>query len=228
MATVKHVGRVKNTGSRCVVVFREIYNDKGVVIDPDSCLVFESERLPDAEHQDMMRIVEGSLAQENKDLFNVLARERLGNGFTALEWLHRSNRLHKYPTNNIELVPDSYNKIPLDQLNKIVRMQASGATEEQVMNALRDDTDSAPRQAESVTTSGETEVVTESQQPSAQTSGEDVLTNEDIAASYIVQAETFEKQATELREKAVNLDPTLAPKRVTKKAPTKKAPASKK
>jgi hypothetical protein len=44
MANLKHIGRVANTNVKCVVVFREIYDEKGNVIDPNNCLVVETER----------------------------------------------------------------------------------------------------------------------------------------------------------------------------------------
>ena len=150
MASLKHVGRVKNTGRRCVVVFREMYDEKGVVLDENHCLVFETENLPDAEHQDLMRIIESEQAQTTGDLFNVLSRTRLGTGEPALSWLASSNRLRKFPTSNIELTPDSRTRLGLDTLNKIVKMQKAGASESDINNVLRDDTDSAPREASSI------------------------------------------------------------------------------
>jgi hypothetical protein len=48
-----------------------------------------------------------------------------------------------------------------------------------------------------------------------------------IAQSYMSQAEMFEAQAKELREQAIQLDPSLKPKR-TRKTPPKKEPANKK
>ena len=221
MASLKHVGRIKNTGSRCVVVFREMYNEKGVVVDKHNCLVFESQMLPDAEHQDLMRIIESEGAQSTGDLFNVLSRERLGNGMPALTWLNQNQRLRKFPTDNVELTPDSRTTLGLDTLNKIVDMQASGSTQADIENALRNDTDSAPRTAETVAAitdpNVETLVVDDSQTDNG------VLRDADIANNFMTQAVQFEAQAKDLREQAIQLDPSLKPKRGRPPAPKKSA-----
>jgi hypothetical protein len=220
MASLKHVGRVVNTGRKCVVVFREIYDDKGHVTDENHCLVFETENLPDAEHQDLMRIIESEQAQTTGDLYNVLGRSRLGTGVTALTWLANSNRLRKYPTSNIELTPDSRAVLGLHTLNKIVKMQKAGATEKDINNVLRDDTDMSPRSADSISeTMQETPVVAETQ------SADGVLDDTVIAKQRLDQAEIFESQAKELRDQAYTMDPSLKPKSTRKRAAPMKSTA---
>ena len=44
---MKHIGRVSNTGMKCIVVFREMYDARGNVEDPNHCLIVETGRLPD-------------------------------------------------------------------------------------------------------------------------------------------------------------------------------------
>lgn len=142
---MKHVGMVANTGRRCVVVFREIYDEKGKVIEPDKCLVVETDTLPDHAHQDIINIVESEPAQRTGNLFEVLARSRMTEGSVALSWLHNNNRLKKYDTSNVFLLPDSSTKVRLDKINKIVEMQKSGASQQDIENIMRDDTDKPPR-----------------------------------------------------------------------------------
>jgi hypothetical protein len=216
MATLKHVGRIKNTGRRCVVAFREIYNDKGHVVDENNCLVFETESLPDAEHQDLMRIVESEPAQVTGDLYNVLGRSRLGTGELALTWLAQSNRLRKLPTSNIDLTPDSKTIIGLDTLNKIVKMQKSGASQADIENVLRNDTDSPPRDMTS-TVDTLTETPAEADTPP----GDGVLDDAAIASSYIAQAKMFEAQAKDLRAQAKTLKPAAKKRATTVKKPAK-------
>ena len=69
MANLKHIGQVANTGLKCIVVFREIYDENGNVTEPDNCLIVETERLPDMEHDDIVRIVESPSGQEAKEFF---------------------------------------------------------------------------------------------------------------------------------------------------------------
>lgn len=228
MAPLKHVGRIKNTGRRCVVVFREIYDEHGNVVDENNCLVFESESLPDAEHQDLMRIIESEPAQATGELYNVLSRERLGTGVTALSWLAQSGRLRKFPTSNIELVPDSNSIIGLDTLNKIVKMQKSGVSQAEIEQAIRDDTDSAPRDVTNqIVNESADQTAQETEAPATPQSGDDgVLDDTALAKSYVDQAEVFEKQAKELRDQAYEMDPSLKPKRTKRTPPKKKEPAN--
>ena len=209
---LKHVGQVINTGRRCVVVFREIYNEKGEVIEPDNCLIVETDSLPDMQHQDMMRIVEGEPAQQTGDLYNVLARERFTDGQMVLGWLNATGRLRKFPTNQILLTPTANNTLRLDKMNRIIEMQRAGQTQEQIENALVDDTDSAPRAQTTAQTA-----------PSAPASEPGVLDDTTLAKGLLEQAAQFESEVTRLREEAYTLDPSLKPKarRATKKTTTK-------
>ena len=71
MATMKHIGRVANTGLKCVVVFRQIYDENGNVTDDKHCLVVETERLPDMEHDDVVRVVESDAGQESAEFYEL-------------------------------------------------------------------------------------------------------------------------------------------------------------
>lgn len=220
MTAIKHLGRIKNTGKRCIVVFREIYNDQGHVIDENSCLVVETDSLPDAESQEIMKIVESEPAQSTGDIYNVLARERLSSGYTTLSWLTRSGRLRKYPTGNIELIPNSETTIALDQLNKIVKMQKSGASQVDIENVLQDDTDLQPRQAKEVNQMLHEDNFDAYDAPEVvetQSGQGNILSDSDIAKRRLEQARQFEAQAKEMRQSAYTLDPSLKPKRRTTK-----------
>ena len=67
MANLKHVGQIANTGLKCIVVLREIYDENGNVQESDNCLVVETERLPDMEHDDIVRVVESSADKKQKN-----------------------------------------------------------------------------------------------------------------------------------------------------------------
>lgn len=209
MPQLKHVGQVINTGRKCVVVFRHIYDERGNITDQDNCLVVETERLPDAEHQDIINIVESDPAQSTGDIYNVLNRNRLANGEIALVWLAQKGYLQKYPTSNIMLTPDSNNTLRLDKLNTIVRMQQTGASEADINKVLTDDTDSSPRKMEIPAVEY------------AQETDEQVLDVVTTAKNLMDQAADFEARAKEMRAQAVKLDPSLKKTRRKKSAPTK-------
>jgi DNA-binding transcriptional MerR regulator len=192
---MNHVGRVENTGRRCLVVFREVYDEKGNIIEPDKCLVVETDTLPDFAHQDLMSIVESEPAQREGEFFNVLARTRLSNGDIALQWLHSQGRLRKYDTSNITLLPNSNSKISLSTLNRILELQKAGYSDNDIERILKDNSDSA----KSVKPIEPTKAVDEP------------LTDEKLAESFLSQAKTLLEQAEKLQSDAYKLAPHLMP-----------------
>ena len=94
-SNVKHVGRVANTGMKCVVVFREIYDDRGNVTEPNNCLVVETERLPDMEHDDVVRVVESPAGQQASQFYEIAHRSMFGDGINMLVKLNNRGYLKK-------------------------------------------------------------------------------------------------------------------------------------
>jgi hypothetical protein len=188
-----------------VVVFREIYDEKGNVLEKDNCLVVETDTLPDMQHQDLMRIVESEPAQRTGEIFNVLARERFGDGNIALTWLHQSGRLRKYPTSQIMMTPSAGTSVRLDKLNTIIRMQKDGRSQAEIENAVRDDTDQPPRQA-----------VTGTRTEAAAPADTAIMNDADIAEQRLKQAEFYAQESERLRQEAYALNPKLKSKRRVK------------
>ena len=204
---MKHVGMVANTGRRCIVVFRQIYDNNGKVIEPDKCLVVETDSLPDHAHQDIISIVEGEPAQRTGNLYEVFSRSRMTEGSIALVWLHNNNRLTKYDTTNVYLVPDSSTKVRLDKINKIVELQKNGASQSEIENLMRDDTDSPPR----VIKTGITDQITDS------------VTVVETPINKTQMAENLLKSSQQLIEQATAMQ--LQAQELLKEQPQKKEPA---
>lgn len=202
---MKHVGRVENTGKRCIVVFREVYDEKGNVVEPDKCLVIESDSLPDFAHQDIMAILESEPAQRDGDFYNVLARTRLSNGEISLQWLHSQGRLRKYDTSNITLLPNSNSQISLKTLNRIIDLQKAGYDQSDIERIVKNN-----------------ETVSMDRTQSEPTVPEP-LSDEDLAKTFISQAEAMVQESEKLYEKAYAMAPQLKPikrKRTTKSKST--------
>ena len=206
MATVKHVGKVANTGLKCIVVFREIYDDRGNVTDPNHCLVVETERLPDMEHDDIVRVVESPAGQEAEEFYQIAHRSMFSDGINMLAKLHTRGYLKKYPTNNIDLTPNSNTVVKLSEVNEIIRKQKTGMSPQDIQNSMVDDTDKPPR------------TQTTSQQTPPAPSADGVLDDTALAQSMLDQAETYEAEVTRLREEAYAMAPDLKPKRGRPKA----------
>lgn len=109
---IKHVGQVDSTGKKCVVVFREIPGDTG------SCLVVETEILPQQYHDDLITAVESASAQEDLDFFKFASRSTFHDGRNMLEALHLSGWLRKHGTNEITMLPTREVSIGLNELNR--------------------------------------------------------------------------------------------------------------
>ena len=200
MANMKHVGRVKNTGNKCIVMFREMYDERGNVIDPNHCLVIETDRLPDMEHDDVVRVVESPAGQEASQFYEIAHRSMFADGRNMLVGLTQAGYLRKYATEQIELTPNSSTAVLLSEVNAVIR----GDVNE---DGTIPDTAPAP-------------------------SGDEALSDEDIAKGLLAQADTMEAEAKRLREEAYTTAPSLKPKRkttakktTTKKTTTKKAAA---
>lgn len=214
MATMKHIGRVANTGMKCIVVFREIYDERGNVADPNHCLVVETERLPDMEHDDIIRVVESNAAQSANQFYEVAHRSMFSDGLNMLTKLHNRGYLRKYPTNQIELTPNPSTSIKLSEVNEIIRKQQSGMSEADIRNSMVDDTDKPPR---TQTTFDPSQTIDQ-----AMPTSEAVLDDTAIAQGMLSQAETFLAEAKRLQEEAYAMAPGLKPK---KGRPSKKATA---
>lgn len=119
MTMVKHVGVVENTGTRCVVVFREVPGE------PDNCLVVGSDTLPDVYHEGIMKLVESDEGQQSGDIGELMSRRYFADGKNMLETLHNSKLLQKLPSRLVMLTPNRGTAIKLSEVNKLVRDQAS-------------------------------------------------------------------------------------------------------
>ena len=205
MATMKHIGQVNNTGLKCIVVFREIYDERGNVTDDKNCLIVETERLPDMEHDDMVRVVESPAGQEAKEFYEIAHRSMFSDGVNMLQKLHNAGYLKKYPTNQISLTPNRSTSILLSEVNQIIRKQNTGMSESDISNSMVDDTDSPPRTQTSLDPSQTID--------QAVNTGEQALDDNAIAQGMLSQAETFLAEAERLKAEAYDMAPDLKPKR---------------
>ena len=142
MANLKHIGQVANTGLKCIVVFRHIYDENGNITEPDNCLIVETERLPDMEHDDIVRVVESPAGQEAEEFYQIAHRSMFADGINMLVKLNNRGYLKKYPTKQILMTPNSHTSVPLNEINEIISKQKTGMSENDIANSMVDDTDS--------------------------------------------------------------------------------------
>ena len=195
---IKHVGVTTNTASRVVVVFRSLPDDE------NTALVVYSDSLTDRYHQDFMTIVEGITAQQNMDLFRVLNTQYFSDGAQILNTLHSKGLLKKVPTATVKMTPEQNKHIMLDELNKALGPVDFGA------NSGKRNPQAKPVQESidpAIVQPGDTAPATVTK------STDGVLTDADLAAQRLAQAEAMEAEAARLKEEAYDLNPELKPKR---------------
>lgn len=189
MATLKHVGRIKNNQKKCCVVYRVLPGD------PNNCLIVMTQSLDAAEHDALINLVDSSTAQQSEELGLAMARAQLPDGRNMLAGFHTTGKLLKVATNQVEMTPNNTTTVPLDVLNNTIAEQ-KGVT----INDL------AIKNAKGETVPEVTDAPVDA--TTAYTSTPDVLTDADLAAQYRSQADSMFKEAKRLREQAEELAPT--------------------
>ena len=194
---LRHVGRVDSTGSRIVVVFRQLPDE------PDNALIVFSDALSDRYHDELMSALESTNAQSGPDLFPWLQRQRFSDGIPMLDALHNKKLLHKHPTDKILMTPRRDMVIKLDELNVDLKDIDWGELDQQAASEEK-----AP-----------STVDTYAVQPgdrapaNATAAGKTALSDADLAAQRLTQATSLEEEAKRLRDEAYEYDPNLKPKR---------------
>ena len=186
---LKHVGRVKSTQRKVIVAYRTLPGDA------KSCVVVTTENLEAADHDSLIKLVESNAGQNAYEFAEVMARSTLSDGSNMLARFHTTGKMTKVSTDNIEMTPDLSNVIMLDKLNQTIA-ESRGVTVDEL--ALKGPTN------RSTTVSQNTEETI----PPETTESNDILTDEQLAASYRSQADTMFKEAKRLRDEAEKLHPT--------------------
>ena len=178
MKFLRHVGTMRDTGHRVVVVFRKLPDE------PMSCLVVETDSLPDRYHQNLMEALESVTAQETMEFYEYAQRQFFYDGSSMLNTLHQKGFMRKVPTERVIMRPRIDLEINLAELNTGI---------DQVQNGI----DPATIQP------GDGAVAK---------FDKDVIDDASLARNLRSQADMFEGQAAELRKQAEAIDPTKAKK----------------
>ena len=228
---LKHVG--KHNDKRCVIVFRKIPE-----LDHMALVVY-SDLLPRLVHDEVMRAVESPQGQAATEISEVLFRTIMADGTNCLESLHRNGLMKKVPTNQVLVTPTTTSSVRLDELNDILDEMAKGqeAMERlQNLDANRGLTgkknNTPPRRAE-IQELGEKRTREAQGNTSAAEMLAGMLSDTDLAAQRVEQAQKMEATAQQLLAEAARLKAeaeSLSPRvddvgTKTKKTSTKKQAA---
>ncbi len=183
----KHQGVLKNTGVRVAVVFRKLPNDE------NTCLIVETERLPDSYHDSVMQTLSSREATETNDFYEILNRRTFPDGTNCLTSLHQRGFLRREPVSNINMIPLPGQVVPLGLINATIDKKVD---EYKAKEAAKVQTSVTDVIADAVNMSKEVGI-----DPAS------------IAKGLIAQAELLEKDAAAKREEAYALDPDSRPGR---------------
>lgn len=149
--------------------------------EPENCLVVHTESLPARYHDDLMRAVESNICQDQLDTHDFLFRQSFQDGTNMLNTLHQQGWIAKVATKSILMRPQPGVEINLVDLNKELKQ----ITNQQIAQGVKN-------------------VKPASEAPN---SPPGVISDEQLAAKYRAQANTFEGEVRRLREEAEKLDP---------------------
>lgn len=104
----KHVGRIKNTDRRCVVVYTQIPGNE------ENALVVDTDALPDRFHDALMDIIDSNEGQQTPHLHTLLQRRILPDlGLDMMNALHTYGQLRAVNIDNIVMYPAPNAPCPL-------------------------------------------------------------------------------------------------------------------
>jgi len=197
MADLKHIGRFKANGRKCLIAYRTLPGES------DSALVIQTEALADENHDALMKLVESQGAQSAYEFAEVLARSRFSDGSVMLSNLHLNGKLTKVKTSEIEVMPNTKATLGLDQLNQLIAEQRGIS-----VNDLALGNQTAIQDVGRVNEIPEpvSEII---EQPAFETKVNDApLSDDDLAKKYRSDADRLSKEAAQLRRMAEELVPT--------------------
>jgi hypothetical protein len=191
--SLKHVGKMKNTGAKVLVVFRTLPGESG------TALVLPTATMPDVYHNPIMELVENDSAQQAFEFGEMMFVRFFPDGRPMLQAMQADNRLQKVPTDMVIMTPTTQNEIQLSDLNVLIAEQKNCTIDELCTFVKGYKKDDAP-----VTVAEVKDV----EKPAVLKAGDNaVLSDKDIAKSYRSQADSLYKEAAKLRKDADELDP---------------------
>lgn len=192
MKQFKHVGRIKATGRKCLVVFRTLPGDSS------SCLVVLTENLNPTYHDALMSLVDSAVGQDAYEFSDALNRNIFPDGMNMLQSLHVQGLLSKWPTDKVEMTPTPSSSILLSELNALIAEQQGVSVND--LSIRKTETEIKEVAHSALVADPISEEVTESAHAP--------MSDEDLAKKYRSDADRLSKEAAALRRMAEELVPT--------------------
>lgn len=204
---IKHVG--KHNSRKIVLLWRKVPGEDHM------CLLIYPETMPRHIHDDIMKALESESGQQAKEFSDYLFRYTLVDGTNALQTLHTEGMIKKVPTNQVIITPDMKSNVRLDELNTILDKMAQG--EEAIKEMADLDKNSGmvtKRNNVQQRDVGELRAPRDSRSRPAVVDNtlniNDVLTDEQLAAQRLAQAQKMQNDAKALLAEADRLQKEAA------------------
>ena len=126
----KHVGKIKDAGTRVAIMYRALPEDK------ESALVVSTDNLPTIYHDAFIAMIDSPEGQASNELYEVANRRAFPDGKNMLTALHESGNLVKVPTSNVMVMPNAGTTIALNDLNKEIAVQTGADQLQRTENIL--------------------------------------------------------------------------------------------
>lgn len=202
MSFLKHVGR--HGDRKVALLFRQVPNEEHM------CLVIYPDTLPAPWESTIMKVLESDVGQQTEQFADALHRSLLSDGRVILETLHKEKMIKKIRTADVLITPRSDSSIRLDELNKMLNEMKQG--EAAIKKLAESD---ASRGLVSPETKRAAEAAYKNQQqPVVQASTDGALSDRQIAANMLAQAQRMEadgkgllSEAARMRKEAERMDP---------------------
>lgn len=186
---MKHIAKLKNTGSKVVVVFRTIPGES------DRALILETATLPDSYHDSLMNLIESDQGQDSYEFGEIMFTRSFPDGRNMLTATQHDNRLKKVPTDLVLMTPTPSNEISLDQLNAIIAEQKNCSIDD-----LCTFVSGGNKNINKDNSSQKDEILSKEKELNP-------MNDKDLARDYRSKADALYKEAAKLRKQADELDP---------------------
>lgn len=196
MNFLKHVG--KHADRKVAILFREVPNEDHM------CLVIYPDTLPAPWEASIMKVLESDIGQQAEQFADALHRSLLPDGRVILETLHLEKMIKKVRTADVIVTPRTDSSIRLDELNTMLREMKQG---EQAIKKLAEM--DATRGLVPPEVKRSAEAAFKSRQggqvntPAASADG--ALSDRDLAANMLTQAQRMEAEAKGLMAEAARM-----------------------
>ena len=188
MNFIRHVG--KHGDRNVAILYRQVPGEDHM------CLIIQPDVLPAHWHDAIMKVLESDVGQQANELAEALHRNLLPDGRNILETLHFEKMIKKVRTSDVIVTPRPNASIRLDELNTMLNEMNKGAEAVKKLaeaDATRGLVDAPTKRAAEA--EFKRNQAAKAAAPKMQATANDALSDRDIAANMLAQAQRMEVEA---------------------------------